>query len=97
MSFALGREVRVEAIGNEERERLSARGIVPKRGTISVEDGADEAILLALHDAGLAFLSDPRMGWSPADRIEELLERLGRADRATLCAFDGSEWLVWSN
>lgn len=95
--MALGREVRVEALGEAELARLHARGIVPKRGTIRVEEGADEAVLLALHEAGLAFLSDHRQGWSPADRIEELLERAGRVDRAMLCAFDGTDWLSWSS
>jgi hypothetical protein len=95
--MALGREVRVEALGDAELARLHARGIVPKRGTIPVEEDTDEPVLLALHEAGLAFLSDHRQGWSPADRIEELLERSGRSDRATLCAFDGTNWLVWSS
>jgi hypothetical protein len=96
--MAIGDEICLEGLDEELARRLARGGITVKRGVIRVEDAAShDAVLLALHDAGCAFLLDHRQGWSPADQIQELLERTdGRSTPPTLCAFDGSDWLVWS-
>ena len=100
-------EIRLAELGTEELCALRGRGLDPRPRLLGgwslrlpepsgdlLEDEALSAAVTAIAEAGIAFLWDPRMGWSPADVAEELRARgLVRCD-GRICSFNGSRWIL---
>ena len=85
VSLVLSPFVRLENLDPERRRELDRRGISVVRdasgreaarfadsGGWLLENPALIDLLGLLNDAGLAFMDDPRQGWSPADVMSEL-------------------------
>jgi hypothetical protein len=107
VSLVLSESIQLDDVSESDLQALRAEGLEPSGNqfvgwslklppnALSVLESAEgQRVLMALARAGLAFLYDPRQGWSPADLMDELVARGVYADGFSVCAFDGENWQI---